>query len=105
MPDTRAEAAVLAATADRFESVNEALQTMLRRLMSELETLETAWRGAGGRSFQQVQQAWAADQAALGRALTETAEGIRSAGARYVAADDAVAERVAGSHRGIRLPL
>lgn len=95
----------MAATAARFDSVNDSLQGMLRRLMTELEALHTAWRGAGGRSFHQVKEAWAADQAALSRALAETAEAIRTSGRQYTSADADAAQRVAASHRGVSLPL
>ncbi|GAA2510340.1 WXG100 family type VII secretion target [Pilimelia columellifera] len=105
MSQTQAEAAVMAATAARFDSANDSLQGMLRRLMSELEVLQSGWRGAGGRSFHQVKEAWAADQAAMSRALTETAEAIRASGQQYTSSDSDAAQRVGASHRGVTLPL
>lgn len=93
------------ATASKFVAVNESLQSMLSRLMGELEVLQKAWQGAGGRSFEQVKQAWAADQAKIQQALTETAEAIRTSGAQYSASDSEAASRVAASNRGINLPL
>lgn len=103
--ETQAEAAVMEATASKFEAVNESLQSMLRRLMSELETLQKAWQGAGGRSFEQVKQAWAVDQESIQRALLETATAIRSSGQQYSASDSEAASRVAASNRGLNLPL
>lgn len=102
---TQAEAAVMQQTAAKFEQVDQSLQTMLSGLMAELEVLQQAWRGAGGRSFEQVKQQWAEDQAALQRALRETASAIRTAGAQYDVSDTEAATRVAGTHRGIQLPL
>lgn len=102
---TQAEAAVLQQTAARFEQVDQTLQSMLTGLMAELEVLQQAWRGAGGRTFEQVKQAWAQDQAALQRALRETAAAIRSAGQRYDVSDTEVAARIAATHRSIQLPL
>jgi len=102
---TQAEAEVMAATAAKFDSANEDLQSMLRRLMSELESLQSAWKGAGGRSFQQVKEAWAVDQSALQRALTETSSAIRTSGQQYSATDAEAAHRVGASHAGINLPL
>ncbi|HEY3009490.1 MAG TPA: WXG100 family type VII secretion target [Micromonosporaceae bacterium] len=103
---TQAQAAVMERTAARFEQVNEALQGMLRQLMSELEALQSAWRGAGGRSFEQVKMAWASDQEALQRALRETAGAIRTAGRQYDASDTEAASRVAQTnHGGMSLPL
>jgi WXG100 family type VII secretion target len=102
---TQAEAAVMQQTAAKFEQVDQSLQTMLTGLLAELEVLQQAWRGAGGRSFEQVKQQWAQDQAALQRALRETATAIRTAGQQYDVSDTEAASRVAGSHRGIQLPL
>lgn len=105
MSQTQAEAAVMQQTAAKFEQVDQSLQTMLSGLMAELEVLQQAWRGAGGRSFEQVKQQWAQDQAALQRALRETASAIRTAGVRYDVSDTDAANRVSTSHRGIQLPL
>ncbi|WP_422753713.1 WXG100 family type VII secretion target [Micromonospora sp. WMMD708] len=105
MSQTQAEAAVMHHTATRFEQVDQSLQAMLTGLMAELEVLQQAWRGAGGRSFEQVKQQWGRDQAALHRALRETAAAIRTAGRQYDASDTEAAGRVAGTSRGIQLPL
>jgi WXG100 family type VII secretion target len=80
-------------TARRFDDVGASLDGMLRRLMGELEGLRTQWTGAGGRSFEQVKQAWAADQEKLHRALAETANAVRTAGQQYTATDTAAAGR------------
>ncbi|HEX6501563.1 MAG TPA: WXG100 family type VII secretion target [Micromonosporaceae bacterium] len=106
MSTTQAQAAVMESTAAKFERVNESLESMLKRLMDELDVLRGQWQGAGGRSFEQVKQAWAKDQAALHRALAETAEAIRAAGKRYHSSDTAAADRVgAAQHGPISLPL
>jgi WXG100 family type VII secretion target len=102
---TQADAAVMQQTAARFEQVDQSLQSMLSGLLSELEVLQQAWRGAGGRSFEQVKQQWAQDQAALHRALRETAAAIRTSGQQYDASDAEAASRVAATNRGISLPL
>ncbi|MEU5562749.1 MULTISPECIES: WXG100 family type VII secretion target [Micromonospora] len=106
MSQTQAEAAVMQQTATRFEQVDQSLQSMLSGLLAELAVLQQAWRGAGGRSFEQVKQQWAQDQAALQRALRETAGAIRTTGQQYDASDSEAAGRVAGTNRGgIQLPL
>lgn len=92
-------------TAAKFEAVNNSLQGMLTRLMSELEVLQTAWQGAGGRSFTQVKQAWQQDQQAIQRALQETATAIRTSGQQYSASDSEAANRVAATNTGVQLPL
>jgi WXG100 family type VII secretion target len=102
---TKAEAAVMEATAAKFEQVNDSLQSMLKSLMSELEVLSTAWVGRGSQSFAQVKQQWAADQAAMQAALAETAAAIRSSGTSYDATDSDASSRMAASNRGLQLPL
>jgi WXG100 family type VII secretion target len=92
-------------TAKKFEEVNQSLDGMLRRLLGELEGLRSQWTGAGGRSFERVKQAWAADQEKLHRALGETAVAIRTAGRQYSVADVAAADRISVPHSGINLPL
>ena len=92
-------------TAAKFEGVNDSLQSMLNTLMSELSVLQTAWQGAGGRSFEQVKQAWERDQKAIQQALLETATAIRTSGQQYTTSDEEAAGRVSASNRGINLPL
>ena len=102
---TQAQAAVMQQTARKFEQVDESLQSMLSGLMTELEVLRQAWQGAGGRSFEQVKQRWAEDQASLHRALRETATAIRTSGQQYDTSDSEAGGRVAATSRQITLPL
>ncbi|WP_204002202.1 WXG100 family type VII secretion target [Micromonospora lutea] len=106
MSQTQAEAVVMQQTAVKFEQTDQSLQSMLSGLLVQLEILQQAWRGAGGRSFEQVKRKWAEDQAGLQQALRETAGAIRTAGTQYDASDSEAAARVAATNRGgIRLPL
>ena len=105
MSQTQVDPAVMQQVAARFEQVDDELQAMLRGLMQRLEVVRSAWRGAGGRSFEQVKSAWAQDQAALHRALRETAGAVRGAGAHYRGADAAAADRVTAVTRRIEMPL
>jgi WXG100 family type VII secretion target len=106
MTVTRAEAAAMAATAARFEQVNDTLRGRLRRLMGELDVLHTQWQGAGGRSFAQVKLAWARDQEQLSAALGETASAMRTAGAQYTATDTTASDRFRPRAGGsLNLPL
>jgi WXG100 family type VII secretion target len=105
MAQTAAEAAVMESAAGKFESVNESLQSMLNRLMGELEALQTAWQGAGGKSFTQVKEAYAANQKKLSEALRETATAIRSSGKNYTAADEHSQSQVGGVNTNVNLPL
>jgi WXG100 family type VII secretion target len=84
---------LMQSTARRFEEVNSSLDRMLRSLMNELSGLRSQWTGAGGRSFEETQRAWAAQQEKLHRALSETTMAVRTAGRRYAAADQAAADR------------
>lgn len=102
---TQAESAVMQQTARKFEQVDESLQSMLSRLMNELEGLQTAWQGAGGRSFTQVKQAWQQNQTTIQRALRETASAIRTSGQHYDTSDSEAASRVGAVNRSIQLPL
>ena len=102
MSVSQTSAELMETTARRFESANGSLDGMLRRLMNELEGLRTQWTGAGGRSFEQVKQAWAADQEKLNRALAETATAMRTAGQQYTATDTAASGRFTAHHN---LPL
>lgn len=105
MATTQTQASVMTQTAARFDEVNASLESMLRKLMAELDVLRTQWQGAGGRSFDQVKTAWANDQEMLHRTLAETATAIRQSATHYDAADTAVASRLAPVAGGLRLPL
>lgn len=103
---TQAEAAVMQTTAQKFESVDQSLQSMLSSLLGELEVLQTAWKGAGGRSFEQVKQQWAQNQEQIHRALRETASAIRTSGQQYDVSDTEASSRMSATNTGsISLPL
>jgi WXG100 family type VII secretion target len=105
MAGTEAEAAVMESAASKFEQVDQSLQGMLTRLMNELETLQTAWKGSGGSSFTNVKMAYQENQKALSRALRETASAIRTSGHQYTATDDEQASMVGGINTSVQLPL
>lgn len=102
---TQAQAEVMERTAARFEQVNQALDTMLKRLMGELDALKPQWQGAGGRTFDETRRAWAEDQQRMHRALAETATAIRTAGRDYTATDAAAAGRARSARGSLSLPL
>jgi WXG100 family type VII secretion target len=102
---TQAQAEVMARTADKFEQVNQQLDAMLNRLMSELDVLKSQWQGAGGRTFDETRREWANDQQRMHRALAETATAIRTAGRDYTAADDEAVSRARSARSGLPLPL
>lgn len=91
--------------AGKFESVNESLQGMLTRLMNELQALQSAWQGAGGKSFEQVKQAYEGNQKKLSEALRETATAIRTSGKQYTATDEDARAMVGGINTSVNLPL
>jgi WXG100 family type VII secretion target len=95
---SQTNAELMETTARRFEDVNASLDSTLRRLLSELEGLRSQWTGAGGRSFEQVKLAWAAEQEKLNRALAETATAVRTAGRQYTVTDTAAADRFTVRH-------
>lgn len=100
MSETSSEAAIMAQTATKFDSANDALQTMLSRLLSELEVLQTSWVGRAGSSFEQVKIAWSQDQKTLHQALSETSSAIKTAGQEYTRADEDQASKVASKNTG-----
>jgi WXG100 family type VII secretion target len=102
---TQAESAVMASTANKFEQANNSLQTMLKTLMSELSTLSSAWKGLGAMEFEKVKQQYAVDLQTLNRALSDTAEAIRTSGTSYDASDANAAARVTKSGGSHQLPL
>jgi WXG100 family type VII secretion target len=102
---TQAESAVMASTAAKFETANNSLQSMLKTLMSELSTLSGAWKGLGALEFEKVKQQYALDLQSLNRALSDTAEAIRTSGTSYDASDANAAARVTKSGGSQQLPL
>jgi WXG100 family type VII secretion target len=103
---TQAEAAVMASTAAKFDTVNSSLTSMLNNLMSELSVLSSAWKGMAAGEFEKVKSQYAVDLKTLNRALSETSEAIRSSGASYDTTDTTAASRVGKSGgTGFNLPL
>jgi WXG100 family type VII secretion target len=102
---TAAEAAIMESTASKFEQVQEGLDSMLSRLLGELEILNAHFVGRAGRSFSQVKEAYQANQAKLSAALGETATAIRSSGTTYTNTDDEGASKIGNINVGMNLPL
>jgi WXG100 family type VII secretion target len=102
---TQAESAVMASTAAKFETANNSLQSMLKTLMSELSALGGTWKGLGAMEFEKVKQQYAVDLQTLNKALSGTAEAIRSSGTSYDASDADAAARVTKSGGSHQLPL
>jgi WXG100 family type VII secretion target len=102
---TQSESAVMASTAKKFDDVNQQLQSMLSTLMSELSTLQSAWKGRGATAFEQVKQQYDADLKKLNQALSETAQAIRESATGYDSTDTAAADRVTKTGGNFSLPL
>jgi WXG100 family type VII secretion target len=105
MAMAKAESAVMANAAAKFDEVNGALQLMLSTLMSQLSELGGSWKGLGATAFEQVKSQYATDLQSLNNALAETAESIRASGAGYHATDSDAASRVARTGGTFTLPL
>jgi WXG100 family type VII secretion target len=95
----------MAATAAKFDEVNDQLQGMLRLLMTQLSGLSSTWKGAGALAFEDVKTRYEADLKKLNQALSETAEAIRQSGRSYAAADAEAASRVSSTGGNLSLPL
>ena len=102
---TKAESAVMASTAAKFDQVNESLQSMLSTLMSELSVLSSTWKGLGATAFEEVKAQYAADLKSLNQALAETAGSIRQSSVGYDATDTEAASRVSTTGGHFQLPL
>jgi WXG100 family type VII secretion target len=102
---TQAESAVMASTAAKFVQANDSLQSMLKTLMSELSMLSSTWKGLGAMEFEKVKQQYALDLQSLNRALSDTAEAIRTSGQSYDVSDADAAARVTKSGGSHSLPL
>lgn len=105
MSTTQAQTELMERTAAKFESVNQSLDAMLKRLMADLDQLKSQWQGAGGRSFDETRREWANDQERLHRALAETATAIRTAGRDYAVSDTGAADRFKTTRGTTPLPL
>jgi WXG100 family type VII secretion target len=93
------------ATAGKFEQAREGLDSMLTRLLGELEILQSHWKGRAGSSFTQVRDAYQANQKKLSLALGETATAIRTSGQTYTSTDDESSAKVGGINTNLSLPL
>ncbi|WP_433299892.1 WXG100 family type VII secretion target [Actinoplanes sp. CA-030573] len=102
---TRAESAVMAQTAAKFDTVNDQLQQMLSTLMNELSSLQSTWKGLGAQAFEQVKAQYAADLKSLNQALSETAESIRGSATGYDTTDTDAASKLSSSGGSFSLPL
>jgi WXG100 family type VII secretion target len=103
---TRTEAATMAATAQKFNAARDELNTMLQQLMSELDGLQSTWKGRGAVAFNETRERWRQDTAKLNQALGETADAIAKAGTYYTSTDDESASRLGGiGGSDVKLPL
>jgi WXG100 family type VII secretion target len=103
---TQTEAATMAATAQKFNAAKDELSTMLSQLMSELDALQSSWKGHGAAAFEQTRQRWNEDTAKLNQALGQTADAIAKAGTYYSNTDGDSASRLGGiGGSNIQLPL
>jgi WXG100 family type VII secretion target len=90
---TQTDLALMEQTANQFETVAAALQTMLQTVRQKVVSLQAAWVGRGASSFQQVMDEWTRDQDSINRLLGQTAELIRSSGQEYSTTDTDAASR------------
>ena len=103
--ETSAQAPVLADTANKFDTVNQSLTSMLSKLMGRLDGLQGAWKGMAATEFERVREQYQKDLTDLNRALAETATAIRTSGREYTATDTESASRVTRSGGSYTLPL
>ncbi|NJC64313.1 WXG100 family type VII secretion target [Planosporangium flavigriseum] len=97
----------MAQTANKFRSTNSDLTNMLTRLMNELDSLRSGWKGQGAQAFDNARLQWRTDMDLLHRALDETAAAIEKAGTFYTSSDSESANRLKTFQGGatVKLPL
>ncbi|WP_198153782.1 WXG100 family type VII secretion target [Catenuloplanes japonicus] len=93
---TTVDTTALVSAAVRCEETAARLRTLLDGLRTHITPV---WRGGGGDAFAQTRQAWADDQEALAGTLAETGAMLRATAARYAAADQDAAWRIAAAAR------
>jgi WXG100 family type VII secretion target len=103
---TEAQSQRMAKAATDFDNTNQAIQSMMTKLMGELSELQSSWKGLGAGQFEKVKEQYFADLKALNKALADTAEAIRTSGASYDTTDTDAADAVAKTgNSGYTLPL
>ncbi|MDR7279682.1 WXG100 family type VII secretion target [Catenuloplanes atrovinosus] len=90
--ETTVDPAVLAGMAARCDDAAGRMRALLRGW----DAGGAAWRGAGGRAFDDARADWEREREALVDALTQAAVLLRATAARYVAADDDAGADLAG---------
>jgi WXG100 family type VII secretion target len=103
---TEAQSQMMADTANKFDSTNQSIQSMLNTLMGQLIDLQSGWKGIAAGKFQEVRQQYDVDLKTLSKALTETATAMRESGTNYDTTDaDAAATVSKTGNSGYTLPL
>jgi WXG100 family type VII secretion target len=96
----------MADTANKFESTNSSIQSMMSTLMGQLSELQAGWKGLAAGEFEKVKQQYDADLKTLSKALTETATAIRESATGYDTTDTEAASSVSKTgNSGYTLPL
>jgi ESAT-6 family protein len=86
--------------ADNAEATAGDLNQMLGQLLQGLDGMHGGFVGAAGTTFQSVKGNIEADMRSMTKALGEVAEGIRSAGRDFSAADSQAQEDVSKAAQG-----
>ncbi|MFG1605555.1 WXG100 family type VII secretion target [Actinoplanes sp. NPDC049265] len=103
---TEAQSQQMADTANKFESTNSSIQSMLSTLMGQLSELQAGWKGLAAGEFEKVKQQYDADLKTLSKALTDTATSIRESATSYDTTDTEAASSVSKTgSTGYTLPL
>ncbi len=88
MPDGfGAELGDMHTAANHVREINNQVQGDLTRLMSELDSQSSAWKGAAAVSFQRLRARWTTDAGKLNDALVHIAGAIEVSKRTYAARD------------------
>ncbi len=99
------DAALMEATARRFEDEANQMESNLSSLKGKAESARAGWQGEGSVQFQLAIERWASDQKKIDQLLMETSGLIRNAAHGYTGADQSAAQSMKSQGGNTSLPL
>jgi WXG100 family type VII secretion target len=87
--------------ASQIRQTSDELNGELRSLLSQIEPLSSAWKGAAASAFQQLMERWHTDAAKLTQALAGIAEAMDSSQQAYSSSEDQNRSQIANIMSGL----
>ena len=98
---TQTDQMVQAAT--KVDDVNNEVRALLSSLQSQVEAVQSSWKGQAATTFQSLMMRFNEDTTKLSQALTDISEQIRSSGQGYAAQDQAAHDAVSSAGSSLNL--